>query len=156
LGIATKAFKEHDVHIHFPAGAIPKDGPSAGLAITLAVASVLSERPVRRDIAMTGEVTLRGRILEIGGLKEKALAAYRAGLRHIILPKSNEKDLRDVPAEVRANMTFTFAQTMDEIVLLALLPHGRAAVADFGPLQETEPAVKPAAADREVTIGTRG
>jgi ATP-dependent Lon protease len=109
------------VHIHFPAGAIPKDGPSAGIAITLAIASVLSRRPVRRDLAMTGEVTLRGKVLEIGGVKEKVLAAYRAGLREVILPKGNEKDLRDVPAEVRENMTFTFVASMDEVLRLALL-----------------------------------
>jgi ATP-dependent Lon protease len=122
IGIEAKEFKESDVHIHFPAGAIPKDGPSAGLAITLAVASVLSRRPVRRDLAMTGEVTLRGKALEIGGVKEKVLAAYRAGLREVILPKSNEKDLRDVPKEVRAAMTFTAVTSMDEVLRIALLP----------------------------------
>ncbi len=156
LGIEGKSFKEHDVHIHFPAGAIPKDGPSAGVAITLAVASVLSERAVRRDIAMTGEVTLRGRVLEIGGVKEKTLAAYRAGLRQIIMPKSNEKDLSEVPAEVRANMAFTFAQTMDEVIFLALLPAGLSHAADFGPLQESDPAVRPALPEREIAIGTHG
>ena len=108
LGIEDKEFKEADLHIHFPAGAVPKDGPSAGIAVTLAIASVLSRRAVRRDVAMTGEVTLRGKALEIGGVKEKVLAAYRAGLREVILPRSNEKDLRDVPDEVRANMVFTF------------------------------------------------
>src|SRR5207237_4492164 len=108
LGIPDKEFKEIDLHIHLPAGAIPKDGPSAGITLTLAIASVLSGRPVRRDISMTGEVTLRGKVLEIGGVKEKVLSAYRAGLREVILPKSNEKDLRDVPEEVRKNMVFTF------------------------------------------------
>ncbi len=128
IGVDEREFKDSDVHMHFPAGAIPKDGPSAGIAITLAIASVLSRRPVRRDLAMTGEVTLRGRVLEIGGVKEKVLAAYRAGLREVILPKGNEKDLRDVPAEVRQNMTFTFAGSMDEVLRLALLerPIGRA------------------------------
>jgi ATP-dependent Lon protease len=122
LGIDEREFKDTDVHIHFPAGAIPKDGPSAGIAITLAIASVFSRRPVRRDLAMTGEVTLRGKVLEIGGVKEKVLAAYRAGLREVILPKSNEKDLRDVPDEVRENMAFTFVSSMDEVMRLALLP----------------------------------
>ena len=122
LGVAEKEFKESDIHIHFPAGAVPKDGPSAGVAITLAIASVLSRRPVRRDLAMTGEVTLRGRVLEIGGVKEKVLAAYRAGLREVLLPKANEKDLRDVPEEVRGHMTFTFVTSMDEVLRLALLP----------------------------------
>jgi ATP-dependent Lon protease len=120
LGIEESEFKESDLHVHFPAGAIPKDGPSAGAAVTLAIASVLSRRPVRRDIALTGEVTLRGKVLEIGGVKEKVLAAYRAGLRHIIMPASNEKDLRDIPDEVRAKMAFTFVTTMDEVIHLML------------------------------------
>jgi ATP-dependent Lon protease len=122
LGVEDKEFRETDLHVHFPAGAIPKDGPSAGLAVTLAIASVLSRRAVRRDVAMTGEVTLRGKALEIGGVKEKVLAAYRAGLREVILPKLNEKDLRDVPPEVRANMLFTFVSTMDDVLRVALLP----------------------------------
>jgi ATP-dependent Lon protease len=122
LAIDEKEFRESDLHIHLPAGAIPKDGPSAGVALTLAIASVLARRPVRRDLAMTGEVTLRGRVLEIGGVKEKTLAAYRAGLREVIMPKSNEKDLREVPDEVRANMAFTFVASMDEVLRLALLP----------------------------------
>src|SRR3954466_850095 len=133
LGIPDKEFKEMDLHIHFPAGAIPKDGPSAGLAITLAIASVLSRRPVRRDLAMTGEVTLRGRALEIGGVKEKVLAAYRAGLREVIMPKSNEKDLRDVPQEVRDNMRFTFVGAMDEVLRVALLPAPEGGLADRAP-----------------------
>jgi ATP-dependent Lon protease len=122
LDIADEEFRDTDLHIHFPAGAIPKDGPSAGLAVTLAIASVLSGRRVRRDMAMTGEVTLRGKALEIGGLKEKVLAAYRAGLREVIVPQGNAKDLRDIPAEVRERMTFTFVQTMDEVLDRAMLP----------------------------------
>src|SRR4051812_17079521 len=122
LDIADKDFRESDLHIHLPAGAIPKDGPSAGITLTLAIASVLSQRPVRRDVAMTGEVTLRGKVLEIGGLKEKILAAYRAGLREVILPKSNEKDLRDIPDEVKSYMNFRFVERMDEVFKLALLP----------------------------------
>ncbi|HEV2641865.1 MAG TPA: endopeptidase La, partial [Candidatus Elarobacter sp.] len=122
LGIDNDEFKDADIHIHFPAGAIPKDGPSAGAAVTLAIASVLSRRPVRRDLALTGEVTLRGKVLEIGGVKEKVLAAYRAGLRQVVMPKANEKDLRDIPDEVRALMTFTFVSTMDDVLGLALLP----------------------------------
>jgi ATP-dependent Lon protease len=149
LDIDDKAFKDFDLHIHFPAGAIPKDGPSAGISITLAIASVLSDRPVRRDLAMTGEVTLRGKVLEIGGVKEKVLAAYRAGLREVVLPKSNEKDLRDVPDEVRANMTFTFVQGMDEVLRLALLP---VAIAADKPPSELQPetAKRPALADGPV------
>ena len=122
LGVEDSVFRESDLHIHLPAGAIPKDGPSAGITLTLAIASALSGRPVRRDLAMTGEVTLRGKVLEIGGVKEKTLAAYRAGLRQVIMPKSNEKDLRDVPEEVKKNMTFMFVERMDEVLRLALLP----------------------------------
>ena len=121
LGIDESVFRENDLHIHLPAGAIPKDGPSAGITLTLAIASALSGRPVRRDIAMTGEVTLRGKVLEIGGVKEKVLAAYRSGLREIIMPKSNEKDLRDVPDEVKRSMSFVFVERMDEVLRLALL-----------------------------------
>jgi ATP-dependent Lon protease len=130
LGIPDSAFKENDLHVHLPAGAIPKDGPSAGVALTLAIASVLSGRPIRRDLAMTGEVTLRGKVLEIGGVKEKVLAAYRSGLREVILPESNAKDLRDVPDEVRAHMAFTFAERMDQVLHLALLPPASDALAD--------------------------
>ena len=121
IGVPDQAFKEFDVHVHLPAGAIPKDGPSAGISLTLAIASALSQRPVRRDVAMTGEVTLRGKVLEIGGVKEKVLAAYRAGLRQLIMPKSNEKDLRDVPDEVKKQVAFTFVNTMDEVLRLALM-----------------------------------
>ena len=122
LNIPDSTFKESDIHIHLPAGAIPKDGPSAGITLTLAIASVLSGRPVRRDLAMTGEVTLRGKVLEIGGVKEKVLAAYRAGLREVIMPAANEKDLRDIPDEVKTHMTFRFVERMDEVLKIALLP----------------------------------
>jgi ATP-dependent Lon protease len=139
LKIEEVEFRESDLHIHFPAGAIPKDGPSAGIAVTLAIASVLAKRPVRRDVAMTGEVTLRGKVLEIGGVKEKVLAAYRAGLREVILPKQNEKDLRDVPEEVRTSMAFTFVSTMDEVLRLALLPAPEKGLADQPPRDDTPP-----------------
>ena len=132
LGVDDRLFKEVDLHIHLPAGAIPKDGPSAGITLTLAIASVLSGRPVRRDVSMTGEVTLRGKVLEIGGVKEKVLAAYRAGIRQVIMPKSNEKDLREVPQEVRDHMAFTFVERMDEVLHLALLPPAQG-IADMGP-----------------------
>jgi ATP-dependent Lon protease len=122
IGIPDSAFKDFDVHVHLPAGAVPKDGPSAGISLTLAIASAISQRPVRRDVAMTGEVTLRGKVLEIGGLKEKILAAYRAGLRQLIIPKANEKDLRDVPDEVKKQISITFVSTMDEVLRLVLLP----------------------------------
>jgi ATP-dependent Lon protease len=135
---------------------VPKDGPSAGITVTLAIASTLSDRPVRRDVAMTGEVTLRGRVLEMGGVKEKVMSAYRAGLREVILPKSNQKDLRDIPDEVRANMAFTFVHTMDEVLRLALLPPPEVVVADIPPTREPEAERRPAPADRVVPIETAG
>jgi ATP-dependent Lon protease len=138
LGIEESAFRESDLHIHLPAGAIPKDGPSAGITLSLAIASALSGRAVRRDLAMTGEVTLRGKVLEIGGVKEKVLAAYRAGLRQVILPKANEKDLRDVPDEVKKNMHFMFVEKMEEVLHLALLKPASEELADH-PVEEGEP-----------------
>src|SRR6476660_10442905 len=146
LGVADIEFKESDLHVHFPAGAIPKDGPSAGAAVTLAIASVLSRRPVRRDIALTGEVTLRGKVLEIGGVKEKVLAAYRAGLRHVIMPADNEKDLRDIPDEVRAKMAFTFVSTMDEVIHM-MLPALTAPVLADSPPKRAPRKQEPMAAD---------
>jgi len=156
IGIDDRMFRDYDLHIHLPAGAIPKDGPSAGITVTLAIASTLSERPVRRDVAMTGEVTLRGKVLEIGGVKEKVLAAYRAGLREVILPKMNEKDLREIPAEVRKNMVFTFVQTMDEVLRLAMLPAMVATPADLPPSRapEVEPDRRGSDSERSVPIET--
>jgi ATP-dependent Lon protease len=157
LGIPDSTFRETDLHIHMPAGAIPKDGPSAGITLTLAIASALSTRPVRRDVAMTGEVTLRGKVLEIGGVKEKVLAAYRAGIREVLLPKSNEKDLREVPEEVRGHMAFTFVERMDEVLHLALLPPVSSELADA-----IQPELSPGLvgvstpADREEVITTSG
>jgi ATP-dependent Lon protease len=125
LGIPRDAFQDYDIHVHFPVGATPKDGPSAGAAVTLAIASSLAERPVRHDIAMTGEVTLRGKILEIGGVKEKVLAAYRANITHVILPTGNKRDLRDVPEDVREGMTFDYVERMDQIFQIALMGEPR-------------------------------
>jgi ATP-dependent Lon protease len=125
LGIAREVFGDNDIHVHFPVGATPKDGPSAGAAVTLALASSLAERPVRHDLAMTGEVTLRGKILEIGGVKEKVLAAYRAGITHVALPTGNKRDLRDVPTDVREGMEFHYVDRMDQIFDLALLGEPR-------------------------------
>ena len=120
LGIQTDVFAKTDVHIHVPAGAIPKDGPSAGVTMATALASVFTNTPVRKDIAMTGEVTLRGRVMPIGGLKEKTLAARRAGLKTVILPKENEKDLEDLPKYLRKDMHFIFATTVDDVLAAAL------------------------------------
>jgi ATP-dependent Lon protease len=126
LGIDRSVFKEMGAHLHVPAGAIPKDGPSAGIAMATALASVYTHTPVRNDTAMTGEITLTGLVLPVGGIKEKVLAARRAGLRRVILPKENEKDLRDVPEQLRREMTFVFAERMDD-VLAAALPRVAAA-----------------------------
>jgi ATP-dependent Lon protease len=120
LSIKPDLFGKIDIHIHVPAGAIPKDGPSAGITMATAVASVLTGLPVRRDVAMTGEVTLRGRVLPIGGLKEKLLAAKRAGMRVVVLPKRNKKDLEEVPRHVQKGMEFVFVEEVDEVLSVAL------------------------------------
>src|SRR5215469_15139639 len=120
LGVATDFFEKSDIHVHVPAGGIPKDGPSGGVTLAASIASLLSGRPVRSDIAMTGEITLRGKVLPVGGIKEKVLAARRAGIKTIILPKRNERDLEDIPPEVRAELTFKFVETVDEVLNLAL------------------------------------
>lgn len=114
LGVVAERFETTDLHLHVPAGAIPKDGPSAGLAMVMAVASLYSDRPLRGDLGMTGEVTLRGRVLPVGGIKMKILAANRAGLTTVILPKRNEKDLADVPDEVRNSMLFVLVDRIEE------------------------------------------
>jgi ATP-dependent Lon protease len=111
-----------EVHIHVPAGAIPKDGPSAGTAMATALVSAMSGRPSRRDVAMTGEITLRGRVLPIGGVKEKVLGAYRAGITQVILPKPNEADLEDIPDDVRRELKFHPVETLDEVFAIALEP----------------------------------
>lgn len=120
LGIEPTLFQEVDVHVHVPAGAIPKDGPSAGLAMVMAMASLFSARPVRSDVGMTGEVTLRGRVLPVGGIKMKLLAAHRAGLKSVILPKRNEKDLDDLPQEVRNELRISLVERIDEALEIAL------------------------------------
>jgi ATP-dependent Lon protease len=122
LGINPKLLAESDIHIHVPAGAIPKDGPSAGVAMFTALASLMLNRPVKHDLAMTGEITLRGLVLPIGGLKEKTLAAKRAGIRQVIVPKRNEKDLPDIPKEVRDTVKFHFVENIDQVLQIALGP----------------------------------
>jgi ATP-dependent Lon protease len=120
LGIEEDFFEKNDIHIHVPAGAIPKDGPSAGITMFVALTSLLTNKPVRSDIAMTGEITLRGLVLPVGGIKEKVLAGMRAGIRTIILPKKNEKDLEEIPEHIRDQLNFKFIQRMDEAIELAL------------------------------------
>jgi ATP-dependent Lon protease len=119
-GLPDNYFREHDVHIHVPAGAIPKDGPSAGITMATALASRATGRPVRSDTAMTGEITLTGQVLPIGGLKEKALAAQRAGINRLIIPRRNEPDIEDIPAHLRRRMKFVLVDSEDEVLEAAL------------------------------------
>jgi ATP-dependent Lon protease len=120
LGIPTDFFEKSEIHIHVPAGAVPKDGPSAGITMATAIASALTGRSVRKDVAMTGEITLRGKVLPVGGLKEKILAAHRAGIRTVILPRENRKDLDDVPANVKRDLSFKYVENMDQVLRVAL------------------------------------
>ena len=122
LGVINKEFyKDSDIHIHVPEGATPKDGPSAGITMATALISALSERKVKSDVAMTGEITLRGRVLPIGGLKEKTLAAYTAGVKTVVIPKANEKDLDEVLGVVKENVKIITAETMDDVIAVALV-----------------------------------
>lgn len=120
LGIAPESFKGMDIHVHVPSGAVPKDGPSAGVTMFTALASLFTDTPVRATVAMTGEITLRGLVLPVGGLKEKTLAALRAGIRQVIIPKLNEKDLAELPAEVKRSLQFTPVDNVDEVLAVAL------------------------------------
>jgi ATP-dependent Lon protease len=136
LGIEEDFFEKTDIHIHVPAGAIPKDGPSAGVTMFVALTSLLTNKPVRNDVAMTGEITLRGLVLPVGGIKEKVLAGMRAGIRTIILPQKNEKDLEEIPEHIRAQMDFKFIQRMDEAIELAL-KHAEPAVEGTGRIAQS-------------------
>jgi ATP-dependent Lon protease len=123
LGIEPSFFDGHDIHIHVPGGAVAKDGPSAGVAVAAALASAVTRRPVARDLGMTGEITLRGQILPVGGIKEKMLAAQRAGLKTLILPRTNEVDLDDVPVETRRALRLIFLDEVSELLKVALGDH---------------------------------
>ena len=127
-GFLSESLDKLDIHVHVPAGATPKDGPSAGVAMYLALVSLLSGKPVRADVAMTGEISLRGLVLPIGGVKEKTLAALRAGIRTVMLPRKNEKDLEDVPAEARQKLEFVFLERVEEAV--------RTAIGELGPAKK--------------------
>jgi ATP-dependent Lon protease len=122
LKIDSEAFEQTDIHIHIPEGAIPKDGPSAGITIATSLASAFTKRKVKREVGMTGEITLRGRVLPVGGVREKVLAAHRAGLKTVIIPKQNLKDLIDVPKRARSELNLVPVEHMDQVLDIALLP----------------------------------
>ncbi len=144
---AADFFAKNDVHVHVPAGSIPKDGPSAGITIGTAILSVLTDRPVNRRVAMTGEITLRGDVLPIGGLKEKVLAAQAAGVHTVVVPRLNRRDLSEVPEAIRKDLTFHFVDHMDEVLRLALLPAGEGGEGKPGETKDAE--AKPAEAERK-------
>ena len=122
LGIVSDSLEKSDIHVHVPAGATPKDGPSAGVAMVVALTSLLTGRPVRADVAMTGEISLRGLVLPIGGVKEKVLAALRAGITTVLLPARNQRDLEDIPADAREQLKIEWLEHIDMAIQLALVP----------------------------------
>ena len=146
FGIQKDFHSSTDIHVHVPEGAIPKDGPSAGITLATALVSNLARVPTRRDVAMTGEITLRGKVLQIGGLKEKVLAAHRAGVTTIILPKDNEKDLADIPKAVLDVLELHLVESMDEVLKIALTEPFRTNL----PAPD-EPDAQPGVADDQIT-----
>jgi len=141
FGVKEDAFENTDVHLHIPEGAVPKDGPSAGVAMVTALLSAYTERPIRRDAGMTGEITLRGRILAVGGIREKALAARRVGVKTFVMPKKNNNDLDSIPKRLRQDMEFVLVERMHEVLDATLLPPQRKKRR-----KQTKPATLPAQA----------
>jgi ATP-dependent Lon protease len=136
LGLgADDPFADRDVHVHVPAGAVPKDGPSAGITMATAIISALTRRPIDHLLGMTGEITLRGRVMPIGGLKEKVLAAHRAGISRVLAPRENRRDLEEIPARVRKEITFTFVDHMDQVLNMALKRQVQPERAEIKPLR---------------------
>ncbi|MEH6665071.1 MAG: S16 family serine protease, partial [Brevundimonas sp.] len=150
FGVKPPVFEKTDIHVHVPDGATPKDGPSAGVAMTVAMVSVLTGIPVRKDIAMTGEITLRGRVTAIGGLKEKLLAALRSGVKTVLIPQENEKDLADVPENVKAALEIVPVSTADEALKWALT--GSLTPVEWDEEAEPLPPAPPAGAGAETVI----
>ena len=140
LGLPADFYKTRDIHIHFPEGAVPKDGPSAGITICTALVSALTGRAVRRDLAMTGEISIRGRVLPIGGLKEKTMAALRHGIKTVIIPQANEKDLEEIDQTVRQGLNFITVSHVDSVIAAAL-----------DPVEATEAPAEEATAEPEAT-----
>jgi ATP-dependent Lon protease len=143
LGIDPALFETRSIHVHVPEGAVPKDGPSAGVTLATALISALTSRAVRHDLVMTGEITLRGKVLPIGGLKEKMLAAHRAGIKTFLMPRRNAKDLADVPAEVRREMEIIMVEHVEEILKHALLPDAPSGPATPKPKRSPRRATNP-------------
>lgn len=141
LGLSEKFYQNIDIHVHVPEGAVPKDGPSAGIAITTAIVSALTKTAVKKDVAMTGEVTLRGRVLEIGGIKEKVIAANRAGIKTVIIPKSNKKDLEDIPKNVLRGLKFVFVDHVDQVMKVALVKSLKAQTEELRPKTIPQPLI---------------
>ncbi|MBW2260378.1 MAG: endopeptidase La [Deltaproteobacteria bacterium] len=139
LGFDDEVFEKNEFHIHVPAGAIPKDGPSAGITMYVAIASLLMGRSVRPDVAMTGEITLRGMVLQVGGIKEKVLAAHRAGIKRIVMPKRNEKDLQEIPKEIREEMSFSFIKHMSDVLEFVLVDEGEERIPGTTPSKDSLP-----------------
>jgi len=125
LGLPEDFYKDREIHIHVPEGAIPKDGPSAGITMAVALTSALTGRPVEKDVAMTGEITLRGRILSVGGFKEKMLAAHRSGIKTVIFPQENERNLKEIPKEIKNKLKFVPVKNIDEVLRIALVGRGK-------------------------------